>query len=187
MQFSHYRSELQKMVAKRNGYAVISVAALVLCVFLSVTMVWAMGREKTVLVPPVIEKSFWVSNTEVSEEYLSEMTAFFAYLRLNVTADSAARQHGTLLQYTDPSLYNGLKSQLEQEAAHIKEAHLSTAFFPVKVTVDSPHLTVQITGDLHGRVGDTPLPTQRVTYAVHYRFTHSRLWVSHFDELPSRD
>lgn len=183
MQFSRYRSELQKMVARRNGYAVISVAALMLCVFLGLLLLWSMGREKTVLVPPVIEKNLWVSRGEVSEEYLSEMTAFFAYLRLNLTQESAALQHSTLLQYTDPDLYNRLKSQLAQEAEHLKEAHLSTAFFPVKVAADSNHLKVQITGDLHGRVGDSVLPTQRVTYAVHYRLAGGRLWVTAFDEV----
>lgn len=187
MQFSRYRSELQAMVAKRNGYAVISVTALLLCVILSLVAVWAMGREKIIVVPPVIEKSFWVSNSQVSEEYLTEMTGFFAYLRLNVTPDSVDNQHRTLLQYTDPSAYSRLKNQLDQEAVRIKETHLSTAFFPTQVVVDNPHLTAQIIGDLHGKVGDTTLPTQRVTYAVHYRFAHGRLWVSAFEEIVSHD
>jgi type IV conjugative transfer system protein TraE len=115
------------------------------------------------------------------------MTAFFAYLRLNLTSDSAALQHSTLLHYTDPDVYNRLKSQLAEEAEHIKEAHLSTAFFPLKVVADTDQLKVQITGDLHGRVGDSVLPTQRVTYAVRYRLTNGRLWVAGFEEVTSRD
>jgi conjugal transfer pilus assembly protein TraE len=187
MQFSHYRSELQKMIAKRDGYAVISVAALTLCLFLVVMMLWSLGREKIILVPPTLEKSFWVASSNVSAEYLSEMSAFFAYLRLNLTADNVTQQHATLLQYTDPSFYNTLKGQLLQEATHLNESHLSSAFFPVKLNVDAPHLKVLITGDLHGRVGDSLLPTQRVTYAIQFRFDGGRLWVKAFDEVTAND
>jgi conjugal transfer pilus assembly protein TraE len=187
MHFSHYRSELQGMIKKRNGYAVIAVGALFLCLLLTVLIFCLIGREKVVLVPPVIEKSFWVSSAHVSPEYLSEMTAFFAYLRLNVTADSASLQHNTLLQYTDPGFYNALKGQLLQESDHLIEQHLSTAFFPVSVKVDSGHLTAVITGDLYGYVGETALPTQRVAYAVTYRFAAGRLWVRAFKEVKTHD
>ncbi|MCX7196179.1 MAG: TraE/TraK family type IV conjugative transfer system protein [Proteobacteria bacterium] len=34
-----------------------------------------LGMEKTVIVPPVIEKSFWVSGNEVSKNYLEQMLA----------------------------------------------------------------------------------------------------------------
>lgn len=182
MQFSVYRSALQKMLAQRNSYAVLALCNGVLCLLLMGWVFCLMGRERILVLPPVVEKSFWVTNAQVSAEYLSEMTAFFAYLRLNVTADSAASQHALLLRYTDPSYYNRLKGQLLQEADRLNEQHLSSAFFPVSVQVDSRHLTAFVTGDLQGSVGEIVLPLQRVKYKVTYRWVGGRLFVQTFTQ-----
>jgi len=187
MQFSVYRSALQKILAERNGYAVLALCNGVLCLLLTGLIFCLIGREKIIVVPPVVEKSFWVTNSQVSAEYLSEMTAFFAYLRLNVTADNASSQHALLLRYTDPSDYNRLKGQLLQEADRLSEQHLSSAFFPASVQVDSPHLTAWISGDLHSSVGEMALPPQRVKYKVTYRWVGGRLFVQTFTQEMSHD
>ena len=40
------------------------------------------GNEKTVLVPPEIKRSFWVSGNAVSREYLEDMAYWYAGLAL---------------------------------------------------------------------------------------------------------
>lgn len=186
------RSTLQKtrllqLIEQRNGYLVLACGLMVLCVLLATLIFYLSNRERIVITPPVIDRSFWVTNSQVSPEYLSEMTVFFAYLRLNVTPDTVDSQRQLLLRYVDPRYYGQLNDALIAERDRILQQHISSAFYPVNVQVNSKALAVVITGDLTSSIGTTPLPTQRVTYAVTYRYNNGRLFVSQFQEVHSHD
>jgi conjugal transfer pilus assembly protein TraE len=187
MRFSIERSQLDKIFAQRNGYIMLALGSMLLCLLQMVIIFFLVGREKIILVPPSIEKSFWVSSQHVSPEYLSEMTTFFANLRLNITPESAGIQREGLLRYVDPAYYHTLKTQLVQEADRIIDQHISMAFFPVNVKVDSKHFKAIIEGDLKSYVGDAALPAKRVSYLVTYRYDTGRLLVKSFEEVVKHD
>jgi len=71
-----YKSELAKLIEQRNGYMILAAGLIVLSIILGLLAFHLAGRERIVVTPPVLNKSFWVTNGEVSEEYLSEMTLF---------------------------------------------------------------------------------------------------------------
>lgn len=183
MNFSLAHNQLEKIFAQRNGYMMLAIGSIVVCLLQMILIFFLVGRERIVITPPGIEKSFWVSASQVSPEYLSEMTNFFANLRLNVTPDNSAIQRDTLLRYTDPAYYNTLKSQLIHEADKVADQHVSFAFYPVNIKVDSKHFKALIEGDLKSFVGDTSLPTKRVKYMVSYRYDAGRLLVKSFEEV----
>ncbi len=183
MKFSIAKTHLEKILVQRNGYMVLAFGSILLCLIQSAVMFFLIGREKIILIPPSIEKSFWVSSKTVSPEYLAEMTAFFANLRFNMTPDNVSIQRETILRYTDPVYYDSLKSQLVQEADKISDQHITMAFFPVNVKVSSKNLKAIIDGDLKTFVGDTVLPTKRVSYQVSYRYDSGRLLVKSFEEV----
>ncbi len=180
------QSRLQELIAKRNGYLVLSVGLLLLCVLLSMMILRLIGRERIVITPPVIQRSFWVDNSQVSPEYLTEMTIFLAQLRLTVTPTSAEYQRETLLRYTDASFYGGFKNELVAEADHLTKSHLSLAFYPTNIMVDSQNLNARITGDLISTIGNAPLPAARVIYQVRYRYINGQLRLQSFQELEDK-
>ena len=53
------------------------------------------GRERVVVVPPAIHKTFWVEAERASPEYLEQMGYFPAQLTLNVTPKVAVRSRVT--------------------------------------------------------------------------------------------
>ncbi len=175
-------SHLQKLIAQRNGYLVLAAGLLLLCVLLSAMVLHLIGRERIIITPPVVHQSFWVDHNDVSPDYLSEMTSFFAQLRLTKNPDNAAFQRTTLLRYTDPSYYGTLKSELVAEEDHMQAAHISLAFYPVNVEVNAKQLVAWITGDLISTVGNSPLTPTRITYRVQYRYDQGRLLVRSFEE-----
>lgn len=183
MRFSIERSQIDKLFAQRNGYIILAMGSMLLCLVQMIIIFLLSSREKTILIPPTISKSFWVSAQQVSPDYLSEMTIFFANLRLNITPESAAQQRETLLRYTDPVYHHVLKAQLIQEADRINDQHITMAFFPVNVKVDSKHIKTIIVGDIKTFSGDSVLPTRRVSYLVSYRYDHGRLLVKSFEEV----
>ena len=177
---------LQKLIAQRNGYLVLATGLMLLCLLLSMMVLHLIGRERIIITPPLVHQSFWIDHDEVSPQYLSEMTNFFAQLRLTKTPESAAFQRETLLRYTDPSYYGTLNNELVAEEDHITASHISLAFYPVNVTVDVKQLTAWITGDLRSTVGDALLPSVRITYQVTYRYDEGRLLVKSFQEEKNR-
>jgi conjugal transfer pilus assembly protein TraE len=184
MRFSIARSQLEKIFAQRNGYMMLALGSMFICLMQIIIIFFLIGREKIILVPPNIEKSFWVSAQHISPEYLSEMTTFFANLRLNITSESASIQREILLRYTDPTYYGSLKTQLVQEADKINDQHISMAFFPTAdVKVNTNKLQSIIEGDLKSYVGETALPTKHVRYLTTYRYNSGRLFIKSFEEV----
>lgn len=183
MNITAYQAELRKMIEKRNGYLILSSGLLILCLILSLGIIFLSGRERIILAPPTMSKDIWISAHSASPEYFSRMTLFLSEVALNLTADNVDFQQELLLRYTDSSYYSVLKPQLVAEADRIKKEHISTAFFPVDIKVDSKHAETVITGDLKSYVGDTALPTKRVSYHVVYRVTSFSPLITLFEEV----
>jgi len=181
------QSRLNHLIKQRNGYLILSSGLLILCLILVLLCFSLSNRERIILVPPNIEHSFWVASQNVSSEYLSEMTLFFSYLRLNVTPESADHQRQMLLRYTDPRYFGALNDALVAERDRMTTQHVSTAFYPVNVQVNPKAFSAVVTGDLLSSVGTTQLPTQRVMYQLQYRYDEGRLLVSQFQEVKSHD
>jgi conjugal transfer pilus assembly protein TraE len=177
------KSRLSVLVKQRNGYLVLASGLMLLSFILTLLCFYLSHRERIILVPPTITRSFWVTHNEVSPEYLSEMTTFFAYLRLNVTPENADSQRQLLLRYVDPRYFGTLNTLLIAERDHITSQHVSTAFYPVNVKVNTKTLSVLIIGDLVSTVGSAQIASQRVTYEVRYRSDQGRLLVSQFQEV----
>lgn len=177
------QSRLGHVIQYRNGYLLLALCSLVLNGLLVLALFRLVGHERIVIVPPQIEKSFWVSGNQVSPEYLSEMSLFFANLRLNMTASNAASQREILLRHVSSNHYSELKSELVKEMESLKKRHITTAFFPVDVKVDPKKLISRITGDLQSTIGDMHIPSQRVTYQVAFSYDSGRLQVKSFEEV----
>ena len=69
------------------------------------------GKERVVIVPPIVNRDFWVATDTVSDSYLEQMAEFFAGLLLNVTPNSFATRSEHLLQHVAPNAYPTLKTQ----------------------------------------------------------------------------
>lgn len=180
-------SLLQYLIRHRNGYLTLACGSLVLNLVLGIALISAIGYEKVVIVPPHIEKTFWVRGGSVAPEYLSEMSLFFMNLRFNLTADNISSQRDVLLRYIDPQYYETLKMELVNEEEHMKKEHITTAFLPVEVKVDAKHLIAIVTGDLLSTVGTNSLPSKRLSYQINYRYGNAKLLVKSFVEVKIHD
>ncbi|MCE3237366.1 MAG: hypothetical protein K0R24_347 [Gammaproteobacteria bacterium] len=177
------KTRIQYLIQHRNGYLALASGLLVLNILLSLIFFFILGHERIFLVPPTLEKSFWVSEKSVSPVYLSEMSLFFANLRFNITPSNAAMQRDLLLRYVDPSLYESLKKELISEEKRIMNGDILTAFYPVDVKVNTTQLVAQVVGDMQSRVGNIVLPAQRVTYQISFTYHAGRLLVKSFEEV----
>lgn len=183
MNYLLQQSRLQHLIKNRNGYLVLASGSVVLNIILALALFLMIGHERIIVVPPSINKTFWVSANHVSPEYLSEMSLFFVSLRFNVTPSNVVHQRDLLLKYTDPKQYASLKIELNDEAARLNKGRVTTAFHPVDIKVDAQKLQARVTGDIQSTVGGVLLPMQRVTYQIQFTYNQGRLLVNTFQEV----
>ena len=145
------------------------------------------GSERTILVPPEVHKTFWVSDQKVSAEYLEEMAYWYAGLVLNVTPHLADYQKNLFLKYAAPSDYGRLQAEYGARTDFIRKNNASTQFSPQSVIPDEEAMKVALTGVLLTWVGDKKASEKQTTYVVGFRYLNGRLHVSEFKETSDQD
>jgi conjugal transfer pilus assembly protein TraE len=183
MKLTAYQTEIKKMLDQRNGYLLLSSGLLILTLILSCLIIFLCDRERIILVTPTMNKDMWVSNKDASPDYLTRMTLYYSELALNVTPENVDYQQEMLLRNTDSSYYKTLKPTLLENADKIKKEHITTAFFPIDIKVNTKNNEAFITGDLKSYVGDTALPIKRISYHFAYRFNAFTPLIATFEEV----
>ena len=160
---------------------------LALSLVLAVTAFSLVGRERVIVVPPTISKSFWLDSEKVSGEYLDQMAVFLMHLILNVSPRSIDYQSKTLLQYASPDAYAELKTAMAATGEKLKRDNAVTMFQPVGLTVDEPGMRVALNGVLATYIGDKRVSEASKAYLVEFRYAGGRLYLAGLKETPSND
>jgi conjugal transfer pilus assembly protein TraE len=145
------------------------------------------GAEKTVLVPPEINRSFWVSGNAVSKEYLEEMAYWYAGLALNITPAASDYQNSLFLKYAAPSEYGRLQAETGARAEFLKKNNTATQFSVRNITTNEKDLKVALSGTLVTWTSDKKAGERNATYLVGFKFMNGRLYVSDFKETSDQN
>ena len=146
-----------------------------------------LGMEKTVIVPPVIEKSFWVSGNEVSRNYLEQMAYWYAGLALNITPSTGEYQKQLFLHYATPSDIGRLAADMALRLDFLSKNNTSTLFTAQTLNTDEKLMKVAIVGELDTFVGDKRISARRTVFVVGFKYLNGRLYVSEFKETSEQD
>ena len=131
------------------------------------------GRERVVVVPPAIHKSFWVEAERASPEYLEQMGYFLAQL--------------TLLQYAAPASWGDLRTAMAANAERIKRDGASTVFSPQDLQVDERTQRVGLRGLLTTFISDRRVSEVSKGYAIELQYAGGRIFLKTFRETTPND
>jgi len=145
------------------------------------------NRERIVLVPPSVNKTFWVEPQRVSSEYLEQMGYFLMQLTLNVTPQSVDHQSRLLLQYAAPAAYGELRTQLAATAERLKKDSAATVFSAQDLSVDEHHLRVAVRGQLVTFISDRRVSEVVKGYVIEFQYTGGRVFLKAFRETNPND
>lgn len=145
------------------------------------------GAEKTVLVPPEIKRSFWVSGSAVSKEYLEEMAYWYAGLALNITPVVSDYQNNLFLKYAAPSEYGRLQAEMGARAEFLKKNNTATQFAVRSVTTDEKSRRVALSGTLFTWTSDKKAGERNAVFMVGFKHMNGKLYVSDFKETSDQD
>lgn len=162
-------------------------AMLLIIAILGVVIFRTLGLEKTIITPPTIEKSFWVSGNDVSKSYLEQMAFWYAGLVLSATPATGEYQKEMFLKYAAPAQAGKLAAETEARLDFLKKNNASTMFTAQGLNTDEKLKKVAIIGSLDTFVGDKRISTKQVIYVIGFSFINSRLYISEFKETNEKD
>lgn len=170
---------------QRNILSILAILLTLSVVTLSLLLL--SKRERVVIVPPTVEKSFWVDQRGVSATYLEQYGYFLAQLMLCKSSNSASSQRDVLLRHTDPSFLPILRRKLLEEENRLKRQSASYVYYPTSVVANRERNEVVIEGDRLFYVSDKRVSSQPESYLLRFRYTGSRLLLTEIAAMGEGD
>lgn len=183
MDFSKLDNDLKEMRKRNRGLGVAVsglIAALLGCLVIILNLI---GTQRTIVVPPSIDKTFWVTKDHASREYLEQMGSFVAWLILDVTPASIDWKKDILLNYVAPDQHGAMKSRQEIESDRLKRINASTFFLPQQLVANEADQTVVVRGRLRTQVNGQDTATETKSYLVEFQYAGGRIHLKTFKEI----
>jgi conjugal transfer pilus assembly protein TraE len=143
--------------------------------------------EKTIIVPPSIQKSFWVNGDSVSKSYLEQMAYWYAGLALTVSPATGNYQKDLFLRYATPAGSGQLAAEMTARLEYMAKNNTATMFTAQTLTTDEKLMKVAITGDLETFVGDKRISSKHTIYVVGFKYINEKLFVNELKETNEKD
>lgn len=187
MKLAWMRADIASARRATTFLVVLLVGSMLVNLVLAVFAVRLAGHERVVVVPPTINKTFWVESDRVSSEYLEQMGYFLMQLTLNVTPQSVDHQAKVLLQYAAPASFGELRTALLGAAERLKRDGASTVFSPQDLSVDERALKVGVRGNLTTFISDRRVSEVSKGYAIELQYSGGRIFLKAFRETNPND
>lgn len=155
-----------KSALAENFY--LRVVCLLLAIGMIVNVVFLRGKDRLIIVPPKIEKEFWIEDTKSSEAYLEQMGVFFATLAGNMSPANAEYNAKLLSSYLDAASFGDVKGEIAAQAAYFKKNNISQAFFPKGTKIDQNTGRVEIEGDVIRYIGSVKVSQEKIIVVVKF-------------------
>jgi conjugal transfer pilus assembly protein TraE len=174
-----------KWVRRANTRLSIALIVSVVAIFAAMVLIMILsGRERTIVVPPALDKSFWVDRNRVSRDYLEQMAEFVIWLALDVNPYTVQRKQKVLLSYVGPD-HGTLKSEMDVQATRLRSTNASTSFEIQQLVTDEEAKSVLAVGRLRRQInGDDIGEPARKTYKIEFDYSYGRLQLVSFKEVP---
>lgn len=154
------------------------------CLLVSLVLMFNMvGRDRIVVTPPSIDKTFWVSKERVSSSYLEQMGSFIAYLTLDVSPQSIDWKKTMLLQYVSPDIYGALQTRQELEADRLRRLNATTQFSIAQLLPNEEAMNVTLKGRLATFINGTRTSDVDKEYVAEFEFKGNRVQIRNFREI----
>lgn len=183
MELERLKADVKELRNRNQAMGLTLFASAVGHVLALVVVLNLLGSTKTVVVPPTIDRSFWVSRDGASSEYLEQMGSFVAWLVLDVTPESVDWKKNILLGYAEPNQYGELKRRQEVEASRLKRINATTSFKPQQLVTSEKDLSVVIRGRLRTLVNGLETADEPKAYAVAFSYSGGRMHLKTFSEV----
>jgi conjugal transfer pilus assembly protein TraE len=132
-------------------------------------------RERVIITPAVVEKAFWVDQSQVSPTYTEQFGVFLGQLLLTKSPESAQKQREVILRHTSPGFSPLLRAKLVDDEQVLIKQGASHVFFPLSIESSSNGLSVILEGDRISYSGERVVARSREKYKLGFVYSGGRL------------
>ncbi|RME81012.1 MAG: hypothetical protein D6775_14735 [Caldilineae bacterium] len=185
MRLDRYQSVLANLTSRTR---IAGTVALLLAIanLLLVGMVLSTGNaSRTLFIPAVTRKGFWIQGEEVSPSYLEDLALTIASYALTYNPSNYEGRTQRLLRYVAPASHADLQSYFHEQAEKIKRFQISSVFY-VQDIVDRG-MKVALIGQLERRTGKKSMESRRAAYLVEFQDVGGTVFVKDFKEVDHDD
>ena len=173
--------KLMRSTVRFQGAALALMGA---CLLSSLVLMFNMvGRDRVIVTPPSIDKTFWVSKERVSSSYLEQMGSFIAYLTLDVSPQSIDWKKTMLLQYVSPDVYGVLQTRQDLEADRLRRLNATTQFSVAQLLPNEEAMNVTLKGRLATFINGARTSDIDKEYVAEFEFKGNRVQIRNFKEI----
>jgi len=187
MDHQQYSTDIDALrgTTRRQQWIIVAlVLALLMALWNALNM---FGRDRTVVTPPNLEKSFWITQKTASPEYVEQMALWIASLVLDVTPDTIKYKSDLLLQYVAPSAHGQLSEKQTLQTQRLKRDNAATYFVLQTIHIDSERMAAVLAGRLHTLINGRHVDETEKYYFVRFRLEGGRASVTDFREVLHAD
>ena len=182
-----YEADVQ-MLIRQNRFLWLTLGGIVTALVLALLVAWAgMGATRTVVTPPRIEKSFWITDNTASGEYVDQMAQWVSYLTLDVTPDNVQYKSDLLLKLAHPDYHGALQQKLRVNAEKIRRDNAATSFDIRTVRAAPDALAAVLTGQLKVLINGTPVKNEIRHYLARFVLDGGQAQLIQFKQVKNDD
>ncbi len=151
-----YFSDFERLV-KEVRFQSIIIYALLFIVLLQGILLYRAATNKVVLVlPPKMDKEFWVSGETLSYAYIEQVAVYLADSLLSVAPPNVDKSLTRIMPFltTDPAQVKEIRDSFAAYAKAVKENDWWQSFYPMRVVVDEKNRRIDVYGVLRKMTGN---------------------------------
>lgn len=187
MKFDFLKRNLDASRATIAFQSLLLFASIAINILMALAVIKLAGNERTIVVPPNIQKSFWVDNDKVSANYLEQMGSYIAYLVLNSSPTTVDYQNEIIMRYVAPAYYGQFETDSKASAERLKRDNVSQVFLPNKIQVEENSVRVGIGGTLSTYVNSAKVSDVRKGYVIEFIYREGKIYLKSFKEADAND
>ena len=175
MNLTNFKTKMDKTIFEsytlRFVVSALAIVVIAQMIFIGIII----GKQKTIVLPPRVSRSFWVAGNRVSQGYLIQMGDYLSQTVLNFTPKDYKEQLGNFMVYVLPARYKAINTALESQIKSVTTLGVSSVFYPTRTIIKGNTLTV--TGVTHRFKGGKLTGSQEIV-VLGYRIVNGRFYIS---------
>lgn len=130
---------------EENRIMKVVVLVLALSIFLEGVLIYrAATTQKIVVIPPGVNREFWVAGDSVSQSYLEQVALYIVDRIVSVSPENVDYSFNSIMPFftTEPQAVKKIKDTYIEFARGIKTNNVYQMFYPLKVVIKGDEITV---------------------------------------------
>lgn len=171
---------LMKKLEEEVKWQAIVIIVLVFALVLEGVLLFKAYTSKTVIVlPPRVDREFWVSGNTLSFSYLDQTAKYLADRILSVSPANVDSSLASVYPFltTDPNQLKAIRDSLIAYSNSIKQNDLWQAFYPLRTLLDEKNQKIAVEGILKKTTGNVYVGEEKKTIVFAFEVQNGRFIV----------